>query len=414
MDIKQSASFACMNLRDFLPCSMVRISPFSASLNYAHAIFEGMSLVRVDGKMLLFHPRMNLERMRQGARAIGIPMDSFPDEKIIGNIFALAAINGFHKSAWHGTSILRAGRKINKFYVRQLLFVDSDNIGMGASMRPGLLSTISPIGEHLLPDKRRGIKVMLFPFPRKLQFPSIKTSSNYQLGIYARTKMMRFNAEHGECCREVIFQNSYGDIIGASGENAVMLRDGELVSPPLGGGAPPGSTLRMVSHLAKGMGIGFREGSITLKDIESADAFFLAGDPAGIVPVSGILEVDGNFRLKGMHGVLSAGNNTLRKLKGQYGRMEIGEGEFRRLHYDMQDWLSLKETERLYSCGLRFLDRMARAWKKGLENLSTHRPNPRILTPSGDSSSMGACPGFAEFCDSSGKGSGFDGNKERC
>jgi|GEM_PF-1754960 len=407
-----SSLFACLDLQDFLPCSMARISHPSGSLNYANAIIESMSLVKVDGRLLLFHPWMNLKRMREGASTIGIKMDAFPDEKIIGNVFALAAINGFHKSLWHGKTVLRAGKKINKFYIRQLLYFESEGLGASPANGPGLLSTISPIGEHLQQDKRKGIKVMLFPFPRKLQFPCVCTSSTYQLQQHSKNKMALFNEEHGESCREVIFQNPSGEVIGANGENIVILKNGKLISPLASDGAIPGITLQMVFHLAKDMGLEFTEGKITLKDICQADAFFLTGEPAGIVPVSEILEVNSNFKLKETHSILSAGNNILRKLKGQYSRMEIGEGMFRQLHYEMQDWLSFKEAERIYSCGLRFKERMARAWRKGLEHLSRHRPNPHIMNPSWGSIQAGSK--FSEFFDNYGKGSGYDGNKERC
>ena len=376
--VQENANFSSLDLEEFLPQDLIKIHPHSPSLHYSHAIFEGMSLIKVDRKLHLFHPWLNLERMRHNANEVGIDMRKFADKKIIENIFSLAALNGFHNGRLRSPVIQRAGKSVNRFYVRPLLFVEADSIGLGANMTPHLLLSTMQMGEYLRYEKEKGIDVMLYPFPRTLQLPSVKTASNYQIGIVSRLKMKQFNQRYNERCSETIFENSNGDIIEGSGENVILLRENEIISPNPKEGAIPGITLRMLSIIAQKFGLKFRFGTFKLSDLHENDCLFLSGNAAGIIPVASIAEVDGEFGLRKWHRLRSAENELFQKLRNEYEMMETAQGEYSKYHACMDDWIDDAEKERLFSCAERFMQKVERISRKGICDFAGASPRPSI------------------------------------
>ncbi len=377
---QDETNFLSMDLKEFLPQKLIHISPFSPSLHYSHAIFEGMSLIKTDGRLLLFHPWLNIERMRHNSKEVGIDMSKFSDKKIIENIFTLAILNGFHKGRLKSPVVQRANKCINRFYVRPLLFVESDSLGLGAKMRPRFLMGIKQMGEYINYDVLSGINVILYPKPRILPFSSIKTTSNYQLGIISRMKMNQYNQRYQRDCVETLFFNQNNDLIEGSGENIVLLRENELISPAPKEGAIPGITLRMLTMIAKKNGFKFRFGTFQLKDLDDTDCLFFTGNAAGMIPISNIDAVSEKFFHKKTHKFQSASNKSFRFLREEYEKMEIGEPGYEKFHTELTEWVDEKEQSRLYSCASRFLQKIERMDRKGICNLSGNGPMPHACT----------------------------------
>lgn len=376
--LQENANFSSLDLEEFLPQDLIRIHPHSPSLHYSHAIFEGMSLMKVEKKLYLFHPWLNLERMRFNANEVGIDMRRFQDREIIENIFSLAALNGYHNGRLRSPVIQRGGKSVNRFYVRPLLFVEADSIGLGANMTPHLLISTMRMGEYLQYDAKKGIDVMLYPVPRTLQLPSIKTASNYQIGIVSRGKMNQFNKRYNERCAETLFENQNGDIIEGSGENVILLRGNEIISPNPKEGAIPGITLRMLSLISGKIGLKFRFGTFKLRDLREDDCLFLSGNAAGIIPVASIAEVDKEFKLRKWHHLQSAQNELFQRLKDEYEMMETAQGDYAGYHACMDDWIGDNEKERLHSCAERFVQKVERINRKGICDFAGASPRPSM------------------------------------
>ena len=338
----------------FASISQAYIPPLSPSLHYSHSLFEGMSIIYRDGKAGLFHPTLNLERLRYNVEELGWKWMGYSDADIIGNIFALTAMNGFYKSFREGSgvSIKKAGREIKRLYVRPLVYTNSNAIGLGSEMKPELLLAVAPMG-HYLPEKKQGIDVMLFPYPRIVSFPGLKTASGYQIAIYAKAKTNLFNLKSERQCPETIFTNKEGYVVEGSGENIFMLSEGKLVTPLPSDGALPGITIRIVSYVAEQLGIDCEFGKMTLEDIGKSDGIFLTGNAAGIVPVNAIAEVDKSYELKRWHELGSGANETIRKIKDEYEKLETWQGS-ERFHTFMEDWYlqdEIIELEGMFSEG---------------------------------------------------------------
>jgi len=377
--MQKEYGFVSFDLEEYVPERIARIPPTAASLHYSHAVFEGMSLMRVDGRMSLFHPQLNLERMRSNAEAVGLDMRRFSDEGIISGIFTLAALDGYHRKRNGLMTIRKASKSVSRIYVRPLLYAESEGLGLGARMRPRLLMKLSPMGRYLETDRNGGIDAMLYPLPRELPMPSVKISSNYQIGIVSRQRMERFNRRYNERCVETVFTSRSGALVEGSGENLAIIKDGKVITPHPSEGAIPGITMRLLSTIALRLGLGFEFGTFRPEEVESADALFMSGNAAGVVPVSCLTMVDKDFALVRKVFLDSAKCQALRALKREYERMEVGAGRYAPFHVRMDDWMDHDRAESIHIQGRRMIAKLERAMRRmeGLASLRVEPPEDR-------------------------------------
>ncbi len=337
--------FASLDLEKFMPLLNMGISPFSASIHYGHAVFEGMSIIKNGNRLSVFHPWLNLERLRESASAVGMETE-FADDAVVENIFRLASMCGLHRKNAHIPRIKRAGKSVGRFYVRPLLFSESAGLGLSAPSRTRLATMIQPMGEYV--GDGEGIDTMIYPNPRVLPFPGAKVSSNYQFSIQAKKKLMLFNIINGSECSEVLFTNERGFLVEGSGENVILVKDDEFITPPPSEGVVPGISLRFISLAAREHGFRFRFGTFTSDELADADEVLLSGNASGLVPVRRVYETGADFRAKTVYEISSRPGSTIRSVKDEYERMEIGEGSHSAFHAVIDDWIDDTMQETLY------------------------------------------------------------------
>jgi len=376
--------FVSVSLRDYIPARFAMIPALSPSMHYSHALFEGMSIIEREGRLGLFHPALNFERLRSGVECMGWEWMGYSDAQMAGAIFSLVALNGWHKGIsleGKDVEVEKAGKKVRRIYVRPLVYVKNNAIGLASEMEPELLLALVPMGAYVEGGEKKGICTMMFPCPRELPFPQVKTASNYQLSIYARRKLAEFNSNSERKCQESIFRNRGGVITEGSGENVLMVKGNELLTPAPGEGALPGITLRLVSRIAEKLGMDFKYANFTLEDVSSADALFFTGNAAGVVPIAAIAEVDESYKLKKWHEVTEgAENRYMKAIKEEYEKMETWQGH-EGMHAFMDEWLDSAEADRLLEAAewFRF---MARAtYSQEYCTCTPFNPEPKSSAP---------------------------------
>ena len=75
-----------------------------------------------------------------------------------------------------------------------------------------------------------------------------------------------------------------------TGDNVFIVKEGQLLTPPLSAGALYGVTRRVVMELAAESGLKVSEPNLTRYDMFNADECFLTGTAAEVVPV---VRIDG-------------------------------------------------------------------------------------------------------------------------
>jgi branched-chain amino acid aminotransferase len=111
--------------------------------------------------------------------------------------------------------------------------------------------------------------------------------------------------------------NHLGYVAEATGDNIFIVRNGQIVTPPVHTGILEGITREVVFELAAVMNLPLREDDMTLYQVYSADECFLTGTAAEIVPVA---KVDGRVIGDGRPGP------TTRRLMERFREVTLTEG----------------------------------------------------------------------------------------
>jgi branched-chain amino acid aminotransferase len=87
---------------------------------------------------------------------------------------------------------------------------------------------------------------------------------------------------------EGIALDSSGNVSEGSGENIFVIRDGKILTPPLGSSVLPGITRDTVLTLARDMGIPIVESVIPRELLYIADEVFFTGTAAEVTPIRSV------------------------------------------------------------------------------------------------------------------------------
>lgn len=107
----------------------------------------------------------------------------------------------------------------------------------------------------------------------------IKSPANYQTGRLARIEGRRFGYS------EMIMRNGYGRIAEATGACVVMVRDGQVITPPPSEGCLESITIDVIELMCAELEIPFLRRPVEYTELQIADELFLAGTLAELVPV---------------------------------------------------------------------------------------------------------------------------------
>ena len=84
---------------------------------------------------------------------------------------------------------------------------------------------------------------------------------------------------------EAILLDQSGDVSEAPGENIFLVKNNELITPPLTSSALNGITRKSIITIAKDMGFKTKVRKVSKKELKLADEIFLSGTAAEITPV---------------------------------------------------------------------------------------------------------------------------------
>ena len=106
-------------------------------------------------------------------------------------------------------------------------------------------------------------------------------------GNYLNSQLIRMeSAVNGYS--EGIALDTQGYVSEGSGENLFVIRDGKMLTPPIGSSVLPGITRDSVITIARSMGIEVVEQLIPREMLYIADEFFMVGTAAEVTPVRSV------------------------------------------------------------------------------------------------------------------------------
>lgn len=240
------------------------VSVFDHGLLYGDGVFEGIRFY--NGRA--FRLQAHLDRLALSARAIALNLPYTPTQLADAVVETIAA----------------AG--VSEGYLRLVVTRGVGPLGLDPTRchSPSVFIIADRLQLVSGETRSQGAKVIIAATrrlgPDGLD-PRIK-SLNYLNHILARLEASHAGAD------EAILLNSAGRVAEGSADNLFIVRNGELLTPPVMEGALDGITRQVVLELAVELGIPHREIPLAPYDVFVADECFLTGTGAELIPVASV------------------------------------------------------------------------------------------------------------------------------
>jgi branched-chain amino acid aminotransferase len=228
------------------------VSPSDRGLTHGLGVFE--TLLALDGQPVALD--LHLARMRDGAERLGLDAGKLEDGDIGAAMTGLLERNGLAKGRARVRLALSAG-------AGDLRRLEAGSDGL-------LWITVAAC-----PPPPESVTLVTADFPRNERSPlsGIKCAS-YAENLIALDQARRAGAD------EALFFNTRGELCEAATANVFLVRDGEVLTPPLSSGCLPGTMRAQV--MAR---IAVKEQSLTAADVAAAEELFVTSATRGVVPV---------------------------------------------------------------------------------------------------------------------------------
>lgn len=269
-----------------VPYGPLSLDPSTMVLHYGQAIFEGLKAYKTkDGKVFLFRPRKNMERINFSNERMSIPQ--------IDVDFSVEAIKTLVRleKDWIPTA---SGTSL---YVRPFIIATDPYLGVRPSNTYKFIVILSPSGAYY-PTGLNPVKILIEnEYVRAVKGGTgfAKTPGNYAASLKAQ------DIAHEKGYVQVLWldgiERKYIEEVGSM--NVFFKLDGEVVTPALEGSILPGITRNSVIQLLKHWGVKVTERKVSVKELYDAHAAgkleeaFGTGTAAVISPI-GELTWNGN------------------------------------------------------------------------------------------------------------------------
>ena len=244
-----------------------KIHVLTHSLHYGIAVFEGVRAYQTaDKRTAVFRLKDHVDRLLGSAKIfqMQVPFDA-------------ATLEQAHKDVVKQNNLAEA-------YIRPLIWIGAEKLGLAAHDNSiNAMVAAWHWGAYLGEEGiQNGIRVKTSSYTHHL--PNVTmckatASSNYPVSIMANREVTRNGYD------EAIMMDSQGYVCQGSGENLFLVKDGELHTPDLAGGALDGITRRSIIQFANDLGIKVTERRITRDEFYLADEIFMTGTAAEVTPI---------------------------------------------------------------------------------------------------------------------------------
>ncbi|MGL5229381.1 MAG: branched-chain amino acid transaminase [Cetobacterium sp.] len=287
-----------------------KVHVLSHVLHYGSGCFEGIRLYKLkNGKSAVFRLKEHVDRLYDSCKIYKMEVPYTKNEFIKGVLDTI---------------------KINKLeagYIRPLIFRGYNQLGVNPTCNP-VEAIIAAwkwgayLGEEGL---KNGIKVCVSSWrrPAPNTLPALaKASGNYLSSQLIKMEALDMGFEEG------LALDYFGNISEGSGENIFLVKNGELLTPPMASSSLAGITRDVVVKIAKDLGLVVKYETLPREFLYLADEIFLTGTAAEITPVSSV----DNIKV----GCGSRGEIT-KKIQEEFFRIVEGENE------KYREWLTIVE-----------------------------------------------------------------------
>jgi|SRR5947209_2312887 len=249
-----------------VPWDEAKIHVLTHSLHYGSGVFEGIRAYETRKGPAVFRLTDHIARLYRSAKIYTIEIPYTPEELI------------------EATKETVRASGLPACYIRPLVYLGYGEMGLNPLLSPVNVSiAVWPWGAYLGDEGvTHGVRMKISSWRR--HDPNIIPPAAKGTGQYINSQLAKVEAIKAGY-DEAILLNPQGLVAEASGENIFIVRDGEIITPPLSAGALIGITRDSVIKIARDLGIGVHEAELVRTDLYTADEVFVCGTAAEITPV---------------------------------------------------------------------------------------------------------------------------------
>ncbi|QIP86445.1 branched-chain amino acid transaminase [Streptomyces sp. Tu 2975] len=256
---------------ELVPWDDAQVHVLTPSLHYGWGVYEGIRAYATDTGAAVFRLREHIARLRASARVYLMELP-WSDEELIEAVRELVRVNGQ-----------------DSCYIRPIAYLGYGEMGVAPQLDAVRMSiAVWPWGSYL-GDKaeNEGCRLIVSNWQRNSHqtVPPLAKAT----GAYVNSALAKVGAQRAGY-DDALMLTATGHIAEASAANLFLVRDGELVTPPVSDGILPGITRDTAITFARDLGMRVTERSVPRSEVYIGDEAFLTGTAAEIVPVASVDE----------------------------------------------------------------------------------------------------------------------------
>lgn len=246
-----------------------KIHVLTHALHYGSGLFEGIRCYQTKNGPAIFRLNEHLRRLYDSAKIYRMEIP-YPVEEFRRVCVEIVRANEFEDC-----------------YLRPLVYRGFHSLGVFPGSCPvDVMVAAWKWGKYLGAEAiEEGVDVCVSSWNRMAPntFPALaKATANYMNSILIRQEAQIDGYSEG------IALDVHGYVSEGSGENIFLVRDGKIITPPLGASVLAGITRDTIARLARDLGYEVVEALIPREMLYVADEVFLTGTAAEVTPVRSI------------------------------------------------------------------------------------------------------------------------------
>ena len=247
-----------------VPVNMAKVPVTTHAIHYGTSIFEGIRAYWNSKNLYVFRLKDHIKRFRNSGKFYNITLN-FSNKQIENAVIDLCKKNKIKKSC----------------YIRPFYFVGQYGINLHVTKKAPTHTAIFtfPFGDLF---NKNGISATISKWRK---FSDMSTPTQAKMGGNYLNSILATQDAKLKGFDEAILLDLSGNVSEAPGENIFLVKNDELITPPLSSSALNGITRRSIITLAKDMNLKIRVQKISKKELKLADEIFLAGTAAEITPI---------------------------------------------------------------------------------------------------------------------------------
>jgi branched-chain amino acid aminotransferase len=253
-----------------IPWQDATIHVLSHVVSYGSSVFEGLRCYSTPSGPSVFRLREHVRRMLDSAKIYRIENVGFSASQLADAMLEVVRVN-----------------RMESCYIRPIVMRGYGEMGVNGTKNPievfiACWSWGKYLGEEALAE---GVDVCISSWHRMA--PNTLPALSKAGANYMNSQLMKMEAL-ANGYSEAIALDVDGHVSEGSGENIFVVRDGKILTPPIGASVLPGITRDSILTLARELSIPVVETVIPRELLYIADEVFFSGTAAEITPIRSV------------------------------------------------------------------------------------------------------------------------------